>query len=555
MAQRLTQCAAVPLLRLRGILVLAVAPTRIDRTIAMKPADGRRLDRMRMMRLGRLVDRALALALAPALAMAWGLALGVGGAPAFAAEPTSALARLSAADRAFLGRITWGPDEASAAALLSLGRQGFIDRQLHPSPAGDLPPAVADRIAAMDLGPEATLAAVRDLNARRQRIRDTADLEERQQARRDLVLARRQAGAQATGRALLRAAYSKNQLHEQMTWFWMNHFSVAMQKGDIGFIFGDYEDAAVRANALGRFRDILGAAAAHPVMLQYLDNDRNRAGRLNENYARELMELHTLGVDGGYAQADVEALARVLTGLGVSRTGEPDLSRAALRRGYVLDGVFEFNPRAHDYGDKVFLGQTIRGEGLGEFERVLDILAAHPSTATFVSRRLAAFFVADDPPPELVARMAARFTATDGDIAQVLRLLFAAPEFEASLGGRFKDPTRFLLSAVRLSYSRPVPDEAALARGLIQLSQPLYRRATPDGYPLATAEWASGAQMLSRFEVARQIAGGAVAGPIDPLAVGLETWLSGASRDAVVDAATARERLALFLSSPDFMRY
>ena len=231
--------------------------------------------------------------------------------------------------------------------------------------------------------------------------------------------------------------------------------------------------------------------------------------------------------------------------------------RGAMAADYVLDGAFEFDPRAHDYGDKVFLGHTIRGAGLAEFDQVIDILAHHPSTARFVSRKLAAFFVADDPPPALVDRLAARFLETDGDIAEVLRTLFAAPAFEASLGTRFKDPTRFVLSAIRLSYDQPLLDGTPLTQGLAQLSQPLYRRATPDGYSLSTASWVNGGQMVARFELARRIAAarGARASPTDPVAAGLDSWLGPPSQAAVRAAATPQERLALFLSSPEFMRY
>src|SRR5205085_5135468 len=192
---------------------------------------------------------------------------------------------------------------------------------------------------------------------------------------------------------------------------------------------GAYEAEAIRPHALGRFRDLLGATAHHPAMLFYLDNAQNAAagskglnGReagINENYARELMELHTLGADGGYTQRDVEALAQVLTGWSLNFAGgEPS----------------RFYPRRHDNRDKELLGTTIQGGGAQELDHALDLLARHPSTARFVSRKLALFFVSDDPQPALVERMAATFAASDGDIAQVLRTMFASPEFRASLG-------------------------------------------------------------------------------------------------------------------------
>ncbi len=227
-----------------------------------------------------------------------------------------------------------------------------------------------------------------------------------------------------------------------MTWFWSNHFSVFGGKADLRAAVGDFEERAIRAHALGRFRDLLGAAARHPAMLRYLDNERNAAGRLNENFARELLELHTLGVDGGYAQADVQELARVLSGVGIAyQQGEPPM-RTALRARYVREGAFEFNPARHDFGDKRVLGRTIAGRGLDELEEVLDLLAAHPSTARHVARRLAQFMVSDTPGDALVARLADAFSSSGGDVPAVLRVLFASPEFHASLGGKFKDPTR-----------------------------------------------------------------------------------------------------------------
>ena len=204
---------------------------------------------------------------------------------------------------------------------------------------------------------------------------------------------------EAMTRSVLRAVYSPWQLREQMTWFWMNHFSVFAGKAEIRVYLADYEEKAIRPNALGRFRDLLEASARHPAMLRYLDNAQNRAGYLNENYARELMELHTLGVDGGYTQKDVQELARVLTGF----------------------GLFAFSRAWHDDGPKTLLGQPIRARGERELDEALDRLARHPSTARFVSRKLAVFFVADEPPAALVERMAAEWARTDGDIAAVLR--------------------------------------------------------------------------------------------------------------------------------------
>ncbi|NVO06771.1 MAG: DUF1800 domain-containing protein, partial [Rhodoferax sp.] len=234
---------------------------------------------------------------------------------------------------------------------------------------------------------------------------------------------------EAATRHLLRALYSPAQVQEQMTWFWMNHFSVHQGKSNLRAMLGDYEDSAVRAHALGKFRDLLGAVATHPAMLRYLDNDQNAAGRINENFARELMELHTLGVDGGYSQRDVQELARVLTGVGVRVASGDAGVKKELQAYYVHRGLFEFNPARHDFGDKQLLGQPLKGRGMDEVDAALDRLAAHPATARFISRKLALYWLNDTPPAALVERMAQRFASSQGDIASTLETLFNAPEF------------------------------------------------------------------------------------------------------------------------------
>ena len=251
------------------------------------------------------------------------------------------------------------------------------------------------------------------------------------------------------------------------------------------------------------------------------------------------MELHTLGVDGGYTQRDVEALARILTGWSLDPAGR-ELSR--------------FYPRRHDFSDKVFLGQKVKGSGAAELDEALDRLARHPATARFVSRKLALFFVSDDPPPALVERLAQTFGASDGGIAQVLRTLFVAPEFRASLGTKFKDPLHYTVSALRLALdTQPLPDFQTAAQPVIgalaRMGEPLYARATPDGYPLTGTDWASPGQLATRFEMARAI-GYRVPGRIwdEPLGP-----LGAATRGALAKAASPRERNMLLLASPEFM--
>jgi uncharacterized protein (DUF1800 family) len=334
-----------------------------------------------------------------------------------------------------------------------------------------------------------------------------------------------------------------------MTWFWMNHFNVFIGKGELRGLVGDYEESAIRPRALGRFRDLLGAVARHPAMLRYLDNARNAVKKVNENYARELMELHTLGVDGGYTQADVQELARVLTGYTVLYRKEARERRAA--PGAVRDGLFAFMPARHDFGGKVLLGAPIRSRGAEELDEALDRLARHPATARFVSRKLALFFVSDDPPPALVERLAAEFRRSDGDIAALLRVLFASPEFAASLDGKLKDPLHYALSGLRLAdEGREIRDPMPVLGWLARMGEPLYARQTPDGYPLAGREWASPGQMEARFEVAKAIGYGAPAlrGNL------LEDRLGASTRAALAKAQGPQEWNFLFLASPEFMR-
>lgn len=223
-----------------------------------------------------------------------------------------------------------------------------------------------------------------------------------------------------------------------MTWFWMNHFSVYSGKGSVRWVLADYEDKAVRPHALGKFRDLLMATVTSPAMLEYLDNAQSAVNRINENYARELMELHTLGVAGGpsgsrYTQQDVQELARVLTGLGINASGEPPKLAPQKQALYRAGGLFEFNPNRHDFGAKTLLGHRIEPSGFHEVEQAVEILSRDPATARFISYKLAVHFVGDAPPPSLVNRMAGTFTQTDGDIAAVLRTLFLSPELNTTL--------------------------------------------------------------------------------------------------------------------------
>jgi uncharacterized protein (DUF1800 family) len=230
--------------------------------------------------------------------------------------------------------------------------------QLNPRPA-PLPPAAQAQIDAMAISRTPLDQLVTALDAQRKAADALPDEDQKKAARQAYQQQLNKLAREAQTRFVLRALYSPNQLQEQMTWFWMNHFNVNLRKDNIRAMVGDYEENAIRPHALGKFRDLLGATLHHPAMLRYLDNAQNAGNRINENYARELMELHTLGVGSGYSQADVQELARVLTGVGVSMQpldAPPPNVRPALRADYVRKGLFEFNPNRHDYGPKTLLG-------------------------------------------------------------------------------------------------------------------------------------------------------------------------------------------------------
>ena len=414
----------------------------------------------------------------------------------------------------WLNRVSWGASTATDARMTRQGLGAWMRDQLNPRPVA-LPPVAQAQVDGMTISrtPVGQLAIA--LEAQRKAADALPDEDQKKAARQAYQQELNRLSREAQQRFVLRALYSPNQLQEQMTWFWMNHFNVNVRKDNLRALIGDYEDSAIRPHALGRFRDLLGATARHPAMLRYLDNAQNAANRINENYARELMELHTLGVGSGYSQGDVQELARVLTGVGVTLrvTDEPaPRMRPALAEDYVRRGLFEFNPQRHDYGGKTLLGRPITGHGMAEVDEALDRLARAPATARFISRKLAVYFVADDPSQVLVDRMVDSFVRSDGDIAVTLATMFSSPEFSASLGHKFRDPVHYALAGVRLAYDdRVVTNTAPLLGWITRMGEPLYGHETPDGYPLTQSAWASAGQMTTRFEIARAIgANGAV---------------------------------------------
>jgi uncharacterized protein (DUF1800 family) len=321
---------------------------------------------------------------------------------------------------------------------------------------------------------------------------------------------------------LLRALYSERQLQEVMTDFWFNHFNIYLHKDADQYLVTAYERDVIRPHALGKFKDLLLATAQSPAMLFYLDNwlsegpkslaavaaaNRGKPGQangkpnigLNENYGRELMELHTLSVNGGYTQHDVTELARVLTGW----TIQP------IEQG----AMFQFDPRKHDPGDKVVLGQTIPENGANEGLQVLDILAHHPNTARFIARKLAMRFVADDPTPALVDRLAQKFLSTDGDIREVLRTLFKSPEFWSprAYRAKVKTPFEFVVSSLRAT-GTDLNNPGPLLGILNKMGMPLYEDVPPTGYSMTESTWMNSEALIDRMNYALALSNGQVGG-------------------------------------------
>lgn len=287
-----------------------------------------------------------------------------------------------------------------------------------------------------------------------------------------------------------------------------------------------------------------------------------------------------MGVGSGYTQQDVEQLARILTGAGIDLNPEAPRLKPEQQPLLIRDGLFEFNPARHDFGDKILLGKTIKGSGFAEIEQAVDILCASPETARHISREIAVYFVSDDPPKALTDRMAQTFMRTGGDIAGVLDAMFHAPEFitalgvtpGATMGTRFKDPVRYVLSAVRLAYDdKVIINTAPIQNWLNRLAEGLYNHQTPDGYAMVSSTWDASGQMITRFEIARQIGSnsaglfkaagpGAVEEPAFPLLQnslyfnGLQSRLSTKTRAALDRAISPQDWNTLLLSSPEFMQ-
>jgi uncharacterized protein (DUF1800 family) len=436
-----------------------------------------------------------------------------------------------------LNRVTYGPRSGDVDRVKAVGLEKWIEMQLTPSRIDNS--ALDAKLAGLEtLGLDArtiqreyAAPAMMERRARKAKAAegsgkagteegtDQNPMRRMQQAPSAAIQKDRQVISDLEQAKLLRAVYSERQLEEVLVDFWFNHFNVFAGKGAVRNYIGEYEREAIRPYVLGHFRDMLGATAKHPAMLFYLDNwmsssdaaprasvrqpAAKRPRGINENYARELLELHTLGVDGGYTQQDIVNVARAFTGW----TMRP------------REGTgFLFVAARHDRGAKVVLGHPITGTGVDAGEQVLDIVAAHPSTARHIASKLAIRFVSDTPPPALVDRLAATFTSTKGDLREVMRVLLTSPEFQSPAAYRVKvkTPFEFVVSALRAS-GADVRVALPLARTLKDMGMPLYFCQPPTGYDDASTTWVNAGALVSRMNFAVDLSRNAIRGVRVPL--------------------------------------
>jgi len=478
-----------------------------------------------------------------------------------------------AADREIvraLNRLTYGARPGDLERVRAAGLSGWIERQLRPQTIDDS--ATEQLLAELTTLRMPIADLLREYPRPDPRLREMlasgtmtrAEIQERYPA--EKRPGRIAADLQAA--KVVRAVTSERQLEEIMVDFWFNHFNVFANKGDVRWYVSAYEREAIRPYALGTFPDLVRATARHPAMLFYLDNwvsaradyvipagpNRGRKTGLNENYARELMELHTLGVDGGYTQRDVTEVARAFTGWTIDRPR--------------VEGRFLFRASMHDQGEKVVVGHRIAaGGGQDDGERVIDVLTQHPSTARFVATKLVRRFVSDTPPPQLVDRVAAAYAASGGDIPAMLRVIFASPEFrggDASLT-KIKKPFEFVTSAVRALGGRvDAQGGLALARASAEIGEPLYLAQPPTGYADRAEVWVSSGALLARMNFALALASGQyphVTVDLAPLVAGsdprspadvLDRLLAAIVGDQV--GPTTRAVLAAKLTDPQITR-
>jgi uncharacterized protein (DUF1800 family) len=341
---------------------------------------------------------------------------------------------------------------------------------------------------------------------------------------------------------------------ERLVWFWSNHFCVSADKGIVRPICGAYEREAIRAHVLGRFSDMLLAVESHPAMLIYLDNARSigpesmagvRQKRgLNENLAREILELHTLGVRTVYKQEDVTSFAKVITGW----------TMVPLRGDPANGGEFQFNPRMHEPGTHVVIGKPYQDDGVQQGRAVLAMLARHPATAKHVASKLARHFIADDPPAALVQRLEKRFLDTDGNLKELAKTLVTAPEAWDPAQKKLKRPGEWIVAALRAAGVTAPPDIGPVMQAHNLLGEPLWRPAAPKGFADENGPWLDG--LSQRLDIANQLAR-RVSAQADPREIFEQTLApiaSGETRQAINRAESRPQALALLLMAPEFQR-
>jgi uncharacterized protein (DUF1800 family) len=435
-----------------------------------------------------------------------------------------------------LNRLAFGPRPGDVDRVVKLGIERWIEEQLRPE-------SIVDQSGTRALA-GCQLWTLPFDSARSRMTHGAFILISRDSARRLRYPQTYLANAQLVACRLARIEASDHQLLEVMTNFWENHFSVYGRTLANRTLVIHWDRSVLRPNALGRFRDLLGAVAHSPQMLNYLDNDVSRAAPerpalkigqslagsvgpnasqmptgLNENYARELLELHTMGVDGGYTQADVIEVARALTGW-TTPTAWRKLPRVSDAAGFIRiaspmmaslsagEASFVFDSTWHDAGEKTVLGKTLHaGRGVEDGEEVLDLLARQPSTARFIARKLAVRFVSDDPPDALIERAAQTFTRTDGDIREVVRTIVTSPEFLSpnAYAAKIKSPLELVLST-RRALAAPVDTVAEAVDLLLTLKQPPFGYPAPDGWPETGADWMNAGALIARMNFATSIA-------------------------------------------------
>ena len=372
---------------------------------------------------------------------------------------------LSASDFLALNRLTFGPRVEERARFVEIGLQNYIEEQLDFNSINDLS-------CNLQLSTFNTLSMqANELEGISNQLFDGYD-------RYSIPNELRQA-------TLIRQIYSRRQLYEIMVEFWSDHFNIFIEKGN-GFYLKTVDDREViRKHALGSFRDLVGASSHSPAMMIYLDNQANEKSHPNENYARELMELHTLGVDGGYTQQDVMELARCLTGWNV--------------KDHFWLGDFVFKDDLHDTGVKNILGLTIQPSGIKEAEQVIEMLVHHPSTARFISTKLARRFIADEPPQGLIEKATQTFLDTKGDIKSILRVILL--DGLALAQPKYKRPANFVLSSLRMLNAET--DALAINDHLLRMGQLYFNWPTPDGYPDRSNAWQG--SLMPRWQFAFEL--------------------------------------------------